>query len=48
MTGTNKKPMSDMHRKRRGRNIALLCAIFALAALFYVMSIVRMSDGVGS
>ena len=41
------KKMSDMHRKRRRKNIALAVAIFALAALFYVMSIVRMSDGVG-
>lgn len=47
MTGTDKKPISEMHRKRRGRNIALVCAIFALAALFYVMSIVRMSGGAG-
>lgn len=47
MTDTEKKPVSDLHRKRRGRNIALACAIFALAALFYVMSIVRMSSGSG-
>lgn len=36
---------SDMHRRRRGRNIALAAVIFALAALFYVMSIVRMGAG---
>ena len=41
------KPVSDMHKKRRGRNIALAVLIFALAALFYVMSIVRMSGGTG-
>ena len=41
------KRVSDMHDKRRRRNIALAVAIFALAILFYVMSIVRMSDGVG-
>lgn len=41
------KQVSDMHRKRRGRNIALAVVIFALAALFYVMSIVRMSGGEG-
>jgi len=39
------KQISDMHKKRRGRNIALAVVIFALAALFYVMSIVRMSGG---
>ena len=42
------KNVSDMHRKRRGRNIALAAVIFALAALFYVMSIVRMSGGAGA
>ena len=41
------KDMSEMHRKRRRRNIALAVAIFALAGLFYVMSIVRMSGGAG-
>ena len=39
------KRVSDMHKKRRGRNIALVVVVFALAALFYVMSIVRMSGG---
>jgi len=34
---------SGMQKKRRGRNIALAVVIFALVALFYVMSIVRMS-----
>ena len=42
------KNVSDMHRKRRGRNIALAAVIFALAALFYVLSIVRMSGGAGA
>jgi hypothetical protein len=41
------KKTSEMHRKRRGRNIALVVVIFALAALFYVLSIVRMSAGTG-
>lgn len=44
----SQKNTSEMHKKRRGRNIALALAIFALAALFYVMSIVRMSAGPGS
>lgn len=42
------KKMSEMHRKRRRRNLALAAVIFALAALFYVMSIVRMSGGAGN
>lgn len=37
------RKLSEMHRKRRGRNIALCLLIFAVAALFYVISIVRMS-----
>ncbi len=41
------KELSEMHRKRRKRNIALAVVIFGLAALFYVMSIVRMSGGAG-
>ena len=48
MTEMDKKPQSDMLRKRRRRNVALACAIFATAILFYVMSIVRMSAGSGS
>ena len=39
------KQVSEMHRKRRRRNMALVIAIFALAALFYVISVVRMSSG---
>ena len=41
------KPVSEMHRKRRKRNIALVLVIFGVAALFYVMSIIRMSGGTG-
>ncbi len=39
--------LSEMHRRRRSRNIAIAAVIFALAFLFYVMSIVRMSGGAG-
>ena len=38
------KQVSEMHRKRRRRNMALVIVIFALAALFYVISVVRMSS----
>lgn len=41
------RKLSEMHRKRRGRNLALVIAIFALAILFYVLSIARMSGGTG-
>ncbi len=42
------KNADDLKRKQRSRNIALAVAIFALAGLFYVLSIVRMSGGSGS
>ncbi|NQW11202.1 MAG: hypothetical protein HQ481_15160 [Alphaproteobacteria bacterium] len=34
---------ADMLRQRRGKNIALLSVIMALAALFFVITILRMS-----
>ncbi len=34
--------LSEQHRRRRGRNIALFTVLLGLVALFYVMSIVRM------
>jgi predicted nucleic acid-binding Zn ribbon protein len=39
------KKMTEAERKRRRRNIALLLLILGVAALFYVMSIVRLSLG---
>lgn len=33
----------EMRRRRRGRNIALLVVLFALAALFYAITIVKMT-----
>jgi hypothetical protein len=33
---------SDMHRRQRGRNIALAAVLFGLAILFYVVAIVKM------
>lgn len=36
---------SEMHRRQRGKNIALAVALAALMALFYVVAIVRMSGG---
>lgn len=32
-------------RRRRGRNIALFVALLALVALFYVISIAKMTGG---
>ncbi|MFM2128887.1 MAG: hypothetical protein RL477_433 [Pseudomonadota bacterium] len=36
---------TDMQRKRRGRNIAMLIALSALVVLFYVLTIVKMGGG---
>ena len=36
---------SEMHRRRRGRNIALSLVLGALVGLFYVITIVKMSGG---
>lgn len=35
----------QFRKKRRNRNLALLAVLVALAVLFYVLSIVRMSGG---
>ena len=34
--------LSELHKRRRARNITLLAVLLGLVALFYVMSIVRM------
>ena len=38
---------SDMHKKMRGRNFALLAVLLAMAALFAVVTFVKMSGGAG-
>ena len=38
------EPRSDMHRARRGRNLALMLVLLALVAVFYVVTLVRMGD----
>lgn len=35
----------DYHRRRRGRNLALLAVLIAFVALVYVISIVKMKGG---
>ena len=47
------RPMTDptpeeLQRRRRGRNIAVLIAVFGLAALVYLITIVRLSEGVSN
>ena len=38
-------PMSDEHRRKRGRNYALAAVLLFLVALFFVVSIVKMQGG---
>jgi hypothetical protein len=38
-------PLSDEHRRRRGRNYALAAVLLFLVALFFVVSIVKMQGG---
>ncbi len=33
---------SEMHRLRRGRNLALAAVLFGMVALFYIVAIVKM------
>lgn len=35
-------PLSELHKRRRTRNIALLSVLLGLVGLFFVMSVVRM------
>jgi hypothetical protein len=37
--------LSEMHRKRRWRNIALALVLGGLMVLFYVITIVKMGGG---
>jgi len=38
-------PFSDMHKQRKGRNIAMGLALFALAVIFFAVSIVKLQGG---
>ncbi len=35
-------PLSELHKRRRVRNFALLAVLLGLVGLFFVMSMVRM------
>jgi hypothetical protein len=37
-----RKKGSEMHRRQRGKNIAVLLLLVGMVALFYVLTIVRM------
>lgn len=36
------KQHSETHRRKRGKNFALLAVLFGMAALFYIITVVRM------
>ncbi len=35
---------TDIHRRQRGKNLLMFAALLALAAIFFVLTIVRMGD----
>jgi hypothetical protein len=35
-------PISDMHKKRRGRNLAIAAVLFGLVFLFFFITIIKM------
>lgn len=36
---------SELHKRRRARNLVLMAVLLGLAVLFYVITIVRMGGG---
>ena len=44
-TVVDAKPPDERERRMRGRNRALLLLLLALVALFYVVTLVRISGG---
>ncbi|MBP7336818.1 hypothetical protein [Niveispirillum sp.] len=36
---------SHVHRRQRGKNLAVLAALFAFVAIIYVVAMIRMSGG---
>lgn len=46
IVGQDRKPerrkRSEMHRRQRGKNIAVMLLLVGMVALFYVLTIVRM------
>lgn len=39
------RQQSEMHRRQRGKNIALAAVLFGLVVLFYVVAIVKIGGG---
>lgn len=43
--GAGRRFRSEVHRRQRGKNLALAGVLIALMVLFYVVAIVRMGGG---
>lgn len=39
------RPPSEMHRRQRSKNLALLAVLLGLALLFYLITLVKMGGG---
>jgi len=37
-------PVSDMHKRRRARNLAIAAVLFGLVALFFFITIIKMGS----
>ena len=40
-----RQPPSELHRKQRSKNLALLFALLAFVVVIYLVSVVRMGGG---
>lgn len=39
-------PLSDQHKKKRGRNVALALALGAMVALFFTVTLVKIGGNI--
>ncbi len=39
-------PRSDLHKKQKTKNYALMAMLFGLVALFWVLTIIKLKNGV--
>lgn len=41
-------PLSEEHKRRRGRNLALGAFLFGLVVLFFIVTLVKLGGGVSN
>ena len=46
-TKLSRSESETLNRRRRGRNVALLIGLIAIAAMFYAIAIVKMANPLG-